>query len=59
VAPTEWNFHPRGPLVSGLLGLSADESLSDTVLMLVQALDPCVPVEVTVEEKVVRTGVGA
>ncbi|MFN7779394.1 MAG: nickel-dependent hydrogenase large subunit, partial [Betaproteobacteria bacterium] len=44
VAPTEWNFHPRGALVAGLLGAHiADESeLRRRADWLVQALDPCV-----------------
>jgi hypothetical protein len=45
VAPTEWNFHPRGPLVRGLVTAQVDDegSLEGTVSMLVTALDPCVP----------------
>lgn len=44
VAPTEWNFHPRGALVAGLLGAHiADETeLRRRADWLVQALDPCV-----------------
>ncbi len=44
VAPTEWNFHPAGPLVSGLSGLSANDEaeLSRGARLAVQALDPCV-----------------
>jgi Ni,Fe-hydrogenase I large subunit len=44
VAPTEWNFHPRGALAAGLLGshmLDAAEARRRTE-WLVQALDPCV-----------------
>ncbi len=51
VAPTEWNFHPDGPLVRGILGLpvSSVQDLQRYVAMLVVALDPCVAHEVIVE----------
>lgn len=44
VAPTEWNFHPRGALASGLVGVKAggDRELRQRAERLVQALDPCV-----------------
>jgi Ni,Fe-hydrogenase I large subunit len=44
VAPTEWNFHPRGALVAGLLGAHVmDEAeLRRRAEWLVAALDPCV-----------------
>jgi hypothetical protein len=44
VAPTEWNFHPRGALVDGLGTLEADDEvvLSRHARLAVQALDPCV-----------------
>jgi len=44
VAPTEWNFHPRGPAFAGLTALGADnpEALRDQVTRVVMALDPCV-----------------
>jgi uptake hydrogenase large subunit len=44
LAPTEWNFHPRGAVAAGLLGVhapSADE-LRQRADWLVQSLDPCV-----------------
>ena len=44
VAPTEWNFHPRGALHAGLIGAHT-ASRADLVRRaewLVQALDPCV-----------------
>jgi Ni,Fe-hydrogenase I large subunit len=44
VAPTEWNFHPQGPLAGWLMGRAANDR--DTVQRLaaraVAALDPCV-----------------
>jgi hypothetical protein len=50
VAPTEWNFHPDGPLVRGLVGRAvADaEAARRQAQWLVQALDPCVASEVEV-----------
>lgn len=51
VAPTEWNFHPGGPLVRGLAGMAADDedTLARRARLAVQALDPCVActIEVT------------
>jgi Ni,Fe-hydrogenase I large subunit len=44
LAPTEWNFHPRGAVAAGMLGVhapSADE-LRQRADWLVQSLDPCV-----------------
>ena len=50
VAPTEWNFHPRGPLVTGLAGAeAADEAgLRRAVGLSVLALDPCVAYDLKV-----------
>jgi len=50
VAPTEWNFHPDGPLARGLAGLEADGevTLLRRARIAVQALDPCVPFRVGV-----------
>ncbi len=50
LAPTEWNFHPDGALVRGLLDARVEDA---TVFLrhaslLVAALDPCVAYEVTV-----------
>ena len=51
VAPTEWNFHPDGPLVRAIRALPAAGAaeLRRQVAMLVMALDPCVAHEVIVE----------
>jgi len=51
VAPTEWNFHPRGAFVSTLLGaLAVDlESLRHQAAVLALALDPCVPFQIEIE----------
>ena len=48
VAPTEWNFHPKGALVSALTGLkeSDAERLMATVKCFVLSLDPCVEYEI-------------
>ncbi len=44
VAPTEWNFHPRGALRAGLHGAHVDSEteLRRRAEWLIQALDPCV-----------------
>lgn len=44
LAPTEWNFHPKGVLASSLLGLEADNasSLRQSADLLINAIDPCV-----------------
>jgi hypothetical protein len=44
VAPTEWNFHPRGALVEGLRGahVASESDALTRAQWLVQALDPCV-----------------
>ena len=48
LAPTEWNFHPRGPLYSGLIGESVPPGVEPetAVRELVAAVDPCVACEV-------------
>jgi coenzyme F420-reducing hydrogenase alpha subunit len=42
VAPTEWNFHPRGPLAEALAGLPAGPGLEARARLVSQSLDPCV-----------------
>jgi len=44
IAPTEWNFHPAGPLARGLDGHAATDeaALVRDARLAVQALDPCV-----------------
>lgn len=51
VAPTEWNFHPRGAFASLLLGApGADaETLRRQATALALALDPCVPYQIEIE----------
>ena len=48
LAPTEWNFHPRGPLRAGLLGAEAAPDLKGRARLLVAALDPCVACSIEV-----------
>jgi hypothetical protein len=50
VAPTEWNFHPRGALLQGLIGAHAvgAADLAQRAQWLVQSLDPCVSYRVRV-----------
>jgi len=50
VAPTEWNFHPRGALATELAGMEASDAdvLRERVDMLVQSLDPCVAYSVEI-----------
>lgn len=52
LAPTEWNFHPRGPLARALqhLVLRADDADRTRVTRLVAAFDPCVAFSVTIAE---------
>uniref|UniRef100_Q07S92 Coenzyme F420-reducing hydrogenase alpha subunit-like protein n=1 Tax=Rhodopseudomonas palustris (strain BisA53) TaxID=316055 RepID=Q07S92_RHOP5 len=52
LAPTEWNFHPRGPLFRALqnLALRDDDADRARVARLVAAFDPCVAFSVTIAE---------
>ncbi len=52
VAPTEWNFHPRGPLVAALRGAAVGrgEDARRRIGRLVAAFDPCVAYTVAVTE---------
>jgi len=43
VAPTDWTFHPDGPLRDALVGQAASPTLVRDAGWLVLALDPCVP----------------
>lgn len=51
VAPTEWNFHPRGAYVQGLTGKAAEspEAARRAAELLLLALDPCVSAVLSVE----------
>lgn len=49
IAPTEWNFHPAGSLVTSLLGVQGDgQQLLKLAEMQVLALDPCIGYEIQV-----------
>jgi hypothetical protein len=52
VAPTEWNFHPGGPLAQGLKGRSAADlaRLEREARTVVQSLDPCVACRVEIAD---------
>ncbi|QQS54836.1 MAG: nickel-dependent hydrogenase large subunit [Candidatus Competibacteraceae bacterium] len=54
LAPTEWNFHPEGPLTRSLLGARLAEAgappIRRAVALLATALDPCVGFELLVDE---------
>lgn len=52
VAPTEWNFHPHGPLEQGLTGRSATDHgrLERDARLVVQSLDPCVACRVEIAD---------
>jgi len=51
VAPTEWNFHPRGALARALVGAAvADGSAAlQLATQVVRSLDPCVACQVLLE----------
>ena len=53
VAPTEWNFHPRGVLTHSLRGLrdSNELSLYQQTDWLVHAIDPCVDYDVEIGDR--------
>jgi uptake hydrogenase large subunit len=50
LAPTEWNFHPRGAAARALEGLAAGDDAETKVLaeQVIRAIDPCVGFEVRV-----------
>ena len=50
LAPTEWNFHPLGPLVRGLGGRPAGNDPAARARLLIGALDPCVTCTVEVQD---------
>ncbi|MHB1299350.1 MAG: nickel-dependent hydrogenase large subunit [Burkholderiales bacterium] len=53
LAPTEWNFHPRGALFQGLTGLPARDErlLRSKAEMMVMALDPCIGYELRIKKQ--------
>jgi hypothetical protein len=52
VAPTEWNFHPRGPLAAALEGARVADAPTALALAtrVVNSLDPCVPCRVEIDD---------
>jgi coenzyme F420-reducing hydrogenase alpha subunit len=54
LAPTEWNFHPEGPLMRALTGLQAGEAAAAEARIhrLVALFDPCIPCTLRVREAV-------
>ena len=50
VAPTEWNFHPRGAFARGLAGAAArdENEARQAAALLAHVLDPCVAYETRV-----------
>ena len=54
VAPTEWNFHPEGPLVRQLTGAKIGEGsvARRRAERLAFVFDPCLGIEVVIEENV-------
>jgi Ni,Fe-hydrogenase I large subunit len=53
LAPTEWNFHPEGPLARGLAGagVGSGTAIDQAIGLFVTALDPCVGCDLTVEKR--------
>jgi len=51
LAPTEWNFHPRGPVVNSLTGaVLRGRRDREAIDALVGSFDPCVGYHLVVEE---------
>jgi len=50
VAPTEWNFHPAGPLFQALSGLAPGDGLEARARLVAQSLDPCVAFAIDVTD---------
>ena len=48
LAPTEWNFHPLGPLAASLAAMPADAGLAQRARRVVASLDPCVACQVEI-----------
>lgn len=50
IAPTEWNFHPAGPLAEALADLDSGSDLAASARLVAQSLDPCVAFGIDVSE---------
>lgn len=57
LAPTEWNFHPRGPVAQVLASMDArpDVSARRELELLVAAYDPCIRHELVCEDNFATT----
>jgi hypothetical protein len=51
IAPTEWNFHPDGPLAQALTGLSDGADIADAARQVALSLDPCVDYGLSLDER--------
>lgn len=51
LAPTEWNFHPRGLLRAALLGVPVTADLPERIDALLRAIDPCVDFHITLNHE--------
>lgn len=49
VAPTEWNFHPRGPAARALAALPPGAERRRQAELLINAIDPCVAYELRID----------
>lgn len=49
IAPTEWNFHPDGPLAQALAGLPDGTDVTAAARQIALSLDPCVDYALTNE----------
>jgi coenzyme F420-reducing hydrogenase alpha subunit len=49
LAPTEWNFHPAGPMVRALTGFRPGSNPVAAITRRAAAFDPCVALRVSVE----------
>lgn len=61
LAPTEWNFHPEGPLAAALSGLAHDDAarLRRQAELLVMAIDPCVAYDLSLSQQETDVGMTA
>jgi len=48
LAPTEWNFHPAGPLAEALLSMPAHADLLGRARRVVASFDPCVACQIEI-----------
>jgi Ni,Fe-hydrogenase I large subunit len=53
LAPTEWNFHPEGPLARGLAGARVEQGIAihQAIALFITALDPCVGWDLAVAQR--------